>query len=435
MRSNIMSSASIATIVALAKNNDEGTEPQFENDVEGIRDFFESEEGRNRTLKLSDTVLDMVVSNCKNWDDMEVEDKLKLLEQAESEASKVGIADPAISELATIFNEDDMANEELQACLEAVKKSKTTAVDMYAQFHRLYTLEQLNSFPRPGWTEKDAEGTNYKPDIVETKDKASGNPVTTVWMDDFIFSLARGKDLWTKLDEVKKELKTSGSVPRLAKRSKKELEAMKSELSSQFNALTNMVKKAIDVHHSFEAVQNLPLVQIEWITVPEDQGIAIPSQFGTGKVGKDAVFVSRAPKPLWIYPKGKPSDGKNLSVGQLIGFKIPEAIANGGTMADLLKTLERGSGDGNEGDGDGADWSEEEAYEGLSKVANFFSKRDNIAMLNKILADKKHEDRNDWLENVGEIYFRIKSVYNKYRSEIEEITGGDSEANGKQAAA
>lgn len=420
---NIMTSASLSAIVAMAKADDNGSdEPQFENDVEFIRNFFEGEEGRNRPLKLSDTVLDLVVSNAKGFEDMDTEDQLKLLEQAESEAAKVGITDPAISSLATKFNEDDQANEELTACLEAVRKSKTTAVDMYAQFHRIYTLDELNSFPRPGWDEKDVEGTNYKPDVVKTKDKVSGNPVTTVWMDDFIFSLSRGKDLATKLDEVKKELKTSGSVPRLAKKGKKELETMKSDLSSQFNALTSMVKRAIDLHHSFEAVQNMPQVQIEWVTVPND-GINMPSQFGTGKLGKDSVQVTRAPKPLWIYPKGKASDGKGLSVTQLINFNVAEALANGGTMADLFKTLERG-GENNEGDGDGADWDEDEAYEGLSKLANFLHKRDNVAMVNKILADKKHAERKEWLENIGEIYHVIHRLYAKNRSEIEEITGG-----------
>jgi hypothetical protein len=434
---NIMNSASIRSIIVAAKHNDEGRdEPTFENDVEFIRNFFEGEDGRNRTLKLSDTVLDMVVSNCKNpaFEDMETEDQLKLLERAEQEAANVGISDPAISELAQIFNEDDTANEELNECIEAVRKSKTTAVNMYAQFHRLYTLDQLNSFPRPGWTEEDVAGTNYKPDIVKTKDKVSGNPVTTVWMDDFIFSLGRGKELSTQIDEVRKELKTTGSVPRLSKLSKKALETMKSDLTSQFNALTSMVKRAIDLHHAFEAVSGMEKVVIEWCRGDEKDGIAIPSQFGTGKLGKDAFFVTRAPRPLWIYPKGEASEGKNLSVTQLINFNVAEAIKNGGTFADLFKTLERGNGDGNEGDGDGSDWDEDQAYEGLSKVANFFSKRDKVAMLNKILADRKHPERNDWLENVGEIYFRIKSVYNKYRSEIEEITGGDHTEQ-KQTAA
>jgi hypothetical protein len=303
---------------------------------------------------------------------------------------------------------------------------------MYAQFHRLYTLDQLNSFPRPGWDEEDVKGTNYNPDIVKTKDKASGNPVTTVWMDDFIFSLGRGKELATQLDEVRKELKTTGSIPRLKGLSKKALETMKSDISSQFNALSSMVKRAIDLHHAFEAVQGMDKVVVEWCRGSEKDGIPIPSAYGTGKLGKDAFYVSRAPRPLWIYPKGEASEGKNLSVTQLINFNVPEAIANGGTMKDLFDTLSRG-GENNEGDGDGADWDEEQAYEGLSKVANFLHKRDNVALINKILADKKHTERKEWLENIGEIYHVIHRLYVKNRSEIEEITGGTDTSEGKAA--
>jgi hypothetical protein len=53
------------------------------------------------------------------------------------------------------------------------------------------------------------------------------------------------------------------------------------------------------------------------------------------------------------------------------------------------------------------------------------------------LADKKHPERREWLENIGEIYHVVHRMYAKNRSEIEEITGGTdtSEGNGKQAAA
>jgi len=214
------------------------------------------------------------------------------------------------------------------------------------------------------------------------------------------------------------------------------LKAYKADVTSRRNALRSMVKRSIELHHQYDAIDAMPSVNIQWIKIKGNsvglKGIEMPEAYGKGK---PSFMVTASPKNIWISPSDNPGEGRDFSVTQLLAFDISAALAAGGTMADLVATASKGSNDGDEGDGDGAEWDESEAYEGFSKIANFVHKRDNVALVNMILGDKKHPERKEWLENIGEIYHVFHRWYIKNRSEIEEITGGTDTSDSDKAVA
>lgn len=388
-----------------------------------LRAYF-TEQGKSIAMTDEILVASIEKFGAKKFDDLDYAQQLAFIENAEKEVAKVSIADPAISALAAKVNDDDEFNAEIETCIAAVIKGKTTALDILGHLRRVFTRNELNSMPWPGTTEKTVKG-NDKPDVVETT-TANGTAIRKVWCNDFVSALGWGKDFETALDNASKEIKTAGAVPALAGKGKKELAAMKSTANQKRNALRSMFKRALETDKQLMAVENMPDVVCEFIPGTKSAHIKIPAECGTGKFGKtinNGEGVTLAPKPFWVYPKGKPSDGRDFSVTQLLGFDVDAAIALGGTMANLVTTAERGAGDGAEGEGDGVDMSIEQATAGLSMQVNFFNKRDNLANVNRVLVDKKNEDRADLLENIGDLYLLIAPIYRKNKAEYETIKG------------
>ncbi len=400
---------------------------EVSHDLVAIRESFESTMGR--TLNLSDELLQAILKRAgKAWDDFENADDPEkeacdFLAKAEAEAAKITVSDTGISVL--VRKMDEEFHREVAECIAAVVKGKTTAIDMYAQFRRIYSKVELDSMPVPG-TELEHVTGNQKPDKIKTKDQ-TGKPITVVWTNDFVSAMPEGKEFEGKLDDIAKEVKAPGSVAWLkAFTSKKDIAALKSEYTGKRNALRSMVKRAISLHHQWEAVQGMPLVSCEWIPGKQkERAISVPVAFGEGEL-KDATLVTKAPKPIWISPKGKPSDGRDFSITQFLAFDVALALKgeNGGSMADLVATAGRGVGDGEggEGEGDGVDMTGDVAQVTASQFYNWLNVREHQAeVLKKIANRAKDPEGNDWLDLVGSIYIALKPIYEKNKAAYEEL--------------
>lgn len=372
---------------------------------------------RDRDLVVSDAVILLRAQTMgEKWDDLEGEELAAFLETLEQEVSKVAIADVGISKLAGKLDKHALAV--INDNIEAVKKGKISAVTTYAEFKRVYSREELDSMPYPG-TEVGALVGNHKPDIVKKK-TANGDMVRTVWTDTFVYNLPEGKKWSDELADVRKEKNSSGSVSRFKNIGKMDLLAMESDIAGSLNALKSMVKKTIELHHQFEGVKGMPLVGIQWIEVASEtpKHIKMPETFGKES---PHIKVTTSPKNLWIYPEGKPASGKVYSVTQLNSFDIAEALANGGTMDKLTDTAKKGPPDKAK-EGDGATMTTDEAYSTVNCFINFINKTDNLAQVEKILGDKKHDLHKDWLENINSLKIAIDPIYRRHKAEIEAVT-------------
>jgi hypothetical protein len=389
---------------------------EFQNDVTAIREAFEETE--KRVLKLSDTLLDMIVTNCKDWDDMDEEQTMKFLKNAETEAAKVSVTDPGITAL--IGKMDDQFHAQVAHDVKAIVDSKNTAISMYSQFKRIYTLDEMNAFPVPN-TDKDDVIGNQKPDKIKTKDQ-TGKEVTTVWTNDFVSAMPEGKASEATIDEVKKERASPGSTS-LKGRSKKDLAAILSAATQERNALRSMVKRSIALHHALQSIEELPKVGLSWQKpAHSDKLTLVPEHFGEGDMGSRPIKVTTGPKPFWLYPTDDPSDGREFSVTQLINFDVPAARAAGGSMADLVATIGKGSDDnGGDTDGDGTDLPIDAAQAVFSQSINWLSKKENLANLRRTLADKKNPDRKDWVENIGDLFHLLSPEYEKIKMAYQAI--------------
>lgn len=382
--------------------------------------------GRERDLVVADNVILFRAQTMgEKWDDLEGEELVEFLESLEQEVAKVAVTDVGITKLAGKL--DAAALKVIDDNVEAVKVGKISAVTTYAQFKRIYTKDELDSMPYPG-TEIDSLVGNHKPDIVKKK-AANGDVVRTVWTDDFVYAMPEGKKWSDELSLIRKEKGSSGSVPTLKNVGKKDLLAMESDVSSSLNALKAMVRRTIELHHQFEGIKGMPLVGIKWIETEKAKHIVMPEAFGKGS---PAIKVTTSPKSIWIFPEGKSENGKVYSVTQLNSFDIALAIANGGTMDKLTDTAKKGSNDQGEGTNDGSTMTSDEAYSDVNRFINFINRSDNLAQINLILGNKKHELHKDWLENINSLKIAIDPIYRKYKSEIEEVT--QTKTNESEAA-
>lgn len=421
----IMNGVSLNAIALRQSENDNGSDDNdFGYDLDAIRENFE--EAKGRKLRVENKYIQLAIDNIPDqfaeW--METEDSdaiFAFIEKVEEASKRVAISDPGISALAKKLNEDDQFNEELMACVDAIMKNKTTAVDMYAQLHRVLSKDELDSMPMIGTELKDVEGTNFRPDKVKTKDKVSGVEITTVWSNDFVSALAHVKPWEAELADVTKELASSGSFKKYANTSKAELRALQSTLTGKRNGVRSMLKRAVNLHHNFEAVSGMPLVTIEWIPGTKKAGILIPSKFGVGSFSeKEGFYATNSPKCFWMYPKGAASKGKEYSVTQLINFDVEMALKGegGGTYADLIATLSKGSDEPGTDNGDGSKMDIEEAVGTAQRFSNFLDVKDNLANYRRVLADKKRDDHMELLETLEAMYHAIQPLYRSYADEL-----------------
>ncbi len=423
-------SASINTIARFAKNNDDGISEETQNYLNDIKATFKEVTGRS--LKLTDKALAYILDKAgeKRLEKMEADETegegnamIQFLIKNEEQAKQVAVADPGITTLVSKLDKD--FETELEACIDAVVKNKTTALDMLAQFYRVWTMEEMDGAPMPG-TDKDTIYGNYRPDKVVTVTN-TGQEIKTVWTNDLVSSMPKGKELESIIDDVAKEVKTAGSVPRFKGKSAKELESIKKSATQKRNAIRSMVKRALAFHHQARMVEGMPKVGWKFLKPQHgDKVIHFPSkeQMGMGLDHDEIVSkgqkVSSAPAPIYIWPADAPEDGRIFSVTQFLNFDVPEALANGGTMADLVKTGGRGSGEGEEGTGDGSDWDVDTIEGTTSQLVNALNKRETMALVLKKIASKKGEG-NDLLDNLCTLYLNLKPIYDKNKTAFENL--------------
>jgi hypothetical protein len=390
---------------------------EFVTDLAAVREAFKDETGRD--LAVSDKVLNMAIERCETWEEMEPEQTIKFLTGLEKQVADVSITDPGITLLVSKI--DDQAEEEITACIDAVMKGKTTAVDVYAQFKRIYTREEMNAMPYPN-TDKEHVSGNQRPDKVKTTDQ-TGKAITVQWTHDFVSAMGRGKEAENLIADVKKEQKAVGSIPTLKGKGKAELASILSDATARRNALRNMVKRAISLHHQWEAINAMPHLGIQFIKGKQG-GTVIPNEFGEAK-GKP---VTGAPKPIWIYPADDAGNGRDFSVTQVLAMDPAKALnmPEGGTMAELVATAATGA--------DTPEGTPEATVDDFTAVvpdfATILNKRENMALLLKKVApskDASDSEPDDLLESICSLYLNLKPIYDKNKSRYERIINRDNE--------
>lgn len=301
-------------------------------ELKAIRTVFEEERGHD--LRLTDDAISAIVEKIgvEVFTEKDVEEQLKLFDTAEAAFKNIAVANPAISGIVSKF--DTAFNKELDVCLDATIKNKSSAVDIYGQFKRLFTRDQLNEMPYPGSDADDVKGTNYKPDIVETKTPA-GEKVRTVFINDLVQAHPIGKQAQADIDDAINEGKVSGSVARFKDMGKQKLRDLIASQTQVRNGMRSLFRRSLQLHHKLEAVTGMPLVQWSWIPGSDDKCPLVPKDFK----GKDFMKITRSPKPLWLVPvvDGTPdhANGQEFSVSQIIAFKPDKALKEGGTLGDL----------------------------------------------------------------------------------------------------
>jgi len=380
--------------------------------LQGIKEAFRSV--NDRDIKLSDKALDMVIANAKQWNDWDDDAKMAFLLKAETANEKIAISDPGISKL--VAKIDPAFRAVVDSCLEAKVTDKASAVMVLAQFRRVYTLSEMNGMPMPGWDEKDVENTDYRADKRKIK-TTTGDPLTDVWTNNFVSAMPEGKVFEDDLTVATKEKDNPGTT-RFKALNKDELKAVIASATQGRNNLRSLVKRAIKLHHRWEAARKLNQIGIRWIPGTKTKGVAMPDKFGSAE---PVSYVTLSPKPIWIYDASDPSKGRDFSVTQLLAMQ-PELARlgeNGGNMADLIATAGKGADDAEEADGNkaGEDMADDEAQATASMFVNFFAKTENRAAVMKKIADyKKNPDGVDWLGIVMEMDRLIHPIAEKNRN-------------------
>lgn len=394
-------------------------------DTAAIREAFEG--NRNRTLRLSDELLASIIQRAgKTWDEFtdndDEEGACVFLEKAEETAAQVSVTDPGIQALVSKLDDEFYAA--LGAGVDAAAAVKVSAVRVYAQFRRLFDADTMNALPWPGTEEQHVAGTNHRPDKVKTIDKSTKKPITTVWTNDFVSTMPKGKEYEGTLDDCAKELKARGSIPRFKGKNREDILAIQSDASTRRNSMRNIVKRALSLHHQWVAVTTKldDKVGIRWIKGrSKETGISMPTTLGL-RDASEYQLVSGDAKCLTMYDKTEPTQGDSFSVTQFINFDVDEALAKGGTLEELIATAGRGVGETEADDaGDGEDMPEDVAMATFSQLVNYLNKRENMANVLRIMTDKKHPEHNDWLENMGDLYSLIYPMMRKTRSQYEAL--------------
>jgi hypothetical protein len=300
--------------------------------LKSIREVYEEVQGHD--LKLTDDAISAIVEKIgvDEFGEMEQDEQIKLFVQAEAAFKSIAVANPAISGIVSKF--DTAFERELAVCLDANVKNKTSAVDIYGQFKRLFTRDQLNEMPYPGTEASDVVGTNYKPDIIETKTPA-GEKIRTVFVNDLVQAHPIGKQAQADIDDALNETKAAGSVVRFKGMGKQKLRDLIASATQTRNGMRSLFRRTLQLHHKLEAVTGMPLVQWSWIPGTDDKCPLVPTEFKGTKFQK----ITRSPKPLWLVPvvDGTPdhANGQEFSVSQIIAFKPDKALKEGGTLGDL----------------------------------------------------------------------------------------------------
>lgn len=401
-------------IQAKVKADVEQTKAEMAELLDGTKAAFKA--ATDRDIKLSDKVLASVLANAgKAWEDMDDEAKVAFLEKAEETAAQVGVADIGISKLVSKL--DPEATKVIDTCLEAKVTDKASAVMLYAQFRRVFTQSELNSMPMPGWDENDAKGSSYKPDKRKIR-ASTGEPVTVVWTNDFVSSMAEGKVFEKALDDAKKENDNPGTT-RFQALNKDELKAVIASATQGRNNLRSLIKRTIKLGHQWEAIRKLNQIGIRWISGTKTKGVAMPLKCGQG-LGEHE-FVTLSPKPIWLFNQADPSKGRDFSVTQVLAFNPTNARngENGGNMADLIATAGKGPDEEEKADGlkAGEAMADDEAQATASMFINFITKTENRAAVMKKIADfKKDTDGIEWMGIMMEIDRFVHPIAEKNRN-------------------
>jgi hypothetical protein len=370
----------------------------------------------------------------EKFDEADEEDQTKFLLTVQSEVAKVSIADPAISNI--VNRMDEQFHAEVRDSIDATVKAKATAVSLYAQFKRLYTKDEMNGWPYPG-TDKETVPANHSPDKVKKFTK-TGQEIVIVWTNDLVSAMPEGKEFETQIENVKTEKKAPGSVPALKGKSKKDMADIVAGATQRRNALRNMVKRSIALHHQLEAVIGMPKIGFTWqkgnFAGIAKSVITLPEEYGKGTMGSKPVQVTMGPKPIWLYPSDSPSEGIDFSVTQFLNFDVNAAIQAGGSLADLVATSATGAQEAEgEEEGDGHDMSIDVAQVTFSQAVNFLNVKENVANLRRILADKKSPDRNDWIELIVDLHLLIEPEAKKCKHAYDLLKNEQLKANENEA--
>lgn len=336
MLKHLMSGSSLSSFAVMAPADKAGGISKDDKAfLKIIRETFESDQGHD--LKLTDAGILGIVQNVgrKEFEEMDGDAQIALLVKGEAMFKDIAVSDPSITGIVSKF--DKAFDAELAVCIDAMLKNKSSAVDIYGQFKRLFTRDQLNEMPYPGSDKDDVKGTNYKPDIVEKKAVAGGT-IRTVFTNDLVQATERGKQYQKDIDDCTAELKTSGAVPRFKSFGKQKLRDILNSATQERNGMRSMFRRSLQLHHKLEALTGMSLVEWAWIRGTDDKSPTIPKEYK----GTDMIKITRSPKPLWLTPvvDGKPdhANGKEFSVSQVIAFNPTKALAapDHGTLSDLI---------------------------------------------------------------------------------------------------
>lgn len=157
-----------------------------------------------------------------------------------------------------------------------------------------------------------------------------------------------------------------------------------------------------------------------------------------GADGKTPIYdVRRSPKPVIIYDKTTEGEGKAVSIGTLISFDVHRALADGGTMGDLLATAGNGAEEEHGGEGDGS-LTFETFPNAAADLLNFFEKiRDSkklIAALYKNL-HKTGSETDHLLRTIFALNHELDTITSKpdLAARVAKLESGDT--GSKQDAA
>lgn len=390
-----------------------------------IREAFEEDQGHD--LKLTDDAISAIVEKIgeKEFAEMDGEEQIKLLANAEATFKNIAVANPAISGIVSKFDKGFEA--ELALCLDATIKNKSSAVDIYGQFKRLFTRDQLNEMPYPGSDANDVKGTNYKPDIVEDKTPA-GEKVRTVFVNDLVQAHPIGKKAQADIDDAINEGKVSGSVPRFKDMGKQKLRDLIASQTQVRNGMRSLFRRSLQLHHKLEAVTGMPLVQWSWIPGSDDKCPLVPTDFKGAKFMK----ITRSPKPLWLVPvvDGVPdhANGQEFSVSQIIAFKPAKALAEGGTLGDLKVS------------GKPVPPTEGEIGESMSidtmdtTLVALNAKLSNTEQRAALRLRMAQPDQDEFKASVCALYLNLKGTYDANKKWYDEYLNGKQEQAAEKAA-
>lgn len=383
-----------------------------------IREAFEEDQGHD--LKLSDDAISAIVEKIgeKEFMEMDLEPQVKLFLTAESAFKNIAIANPAISGIVSKF--DRGFETELALCLDATIKNKSSAVDMHGQFKRLFTRDQLNEMPYPGSDADDVKGTNYKPDIVESKTPA-GEKVRTVFINDLVQAHPVGKKAQADIDDAINEGKVPGSVTRFKDMGKQKLRDLIASQTQVRNGMRSLFRRSLQLHHKLEAITGMPLVQWSWIAGNDDKCPLVPTEYKGTKFQK----ITRSPKPLWLVPvvDGTPDhvNGQEFSVSQIIAFKPDKALKEGGTLGDLKVS------------GKPVPPSEAEIGESMSidtmdtTLVALNAKLSNTEQRAALRLRMAQPDQDEFKASVCALYLNLKGTYDANKKWYDEYLNGKQE--------